>query len=55
MKILNAIKSFFSKIFKSENYVFYVGSSENLPKAYTPLEEQEKNSRITYGKRRSKG
>ncbi|MBO5925957.1 MAG: RNA polymerase sporulation sigma factor SigE [Clostridia bacterium] len=48
--MLEKIKRFFSKIFKKKhNFVFYVGSQETLPKAYTPEEEQNKIQELLLG------
>ena len=55
MKLFKIIKKFFANIFKSENQVFYVGSQETLPRAYTPLEEQEKIQELLMGKEGVKG
>ncbi len=55
MKLFKIIKNFFANIFKSENQVFYVGSQETLPRAYTPLEEQEKIQELLMGKEGVKG
>ena len=49
MKILNFIKRIFKGVFKRQK-VYYVGSSEILPKAYTPEEEQEKIEQLLLGK-----
>lgn len=55
MKLLKAIKDFFRAIFSKENQVFYVGNQETLPRAYTPLEEQEKIQQLLMGKESVKG
>ncbi len=49
MKFFKFIKRVFRAIFKKQR-VYYVGSSEILPKAYTPDEEQEKIEELIHGK-----
>lgn len=50
MKVFTFFKKLLSKIFKKEiNSVFYVGSAEALPKAYTQEEEQQKIKELLMG------
>lgn len=50
MKFFSFFKKLLSKLFKKEiNSVFYVGSAEALPKAYTQEEEQEKIKELLLG------
>lgn len=42
-------KRLFNKIFKRYNGVYYVGSQETLPRAFTPEEEQEKIRELLLG------
>ena len=53
MKILNLIKRFL-KLFRKRQKVYYVGSAEVLPKAYSPIEEQEKIEELLSGNVRVK-
>ena len=49
MKILNFVKKLLG-LFKRKQKVYYVGSSEILPKAFSPEEEQEKIEELLAGK-----
>lgn len=53
MKLVNLIKKIFRLIFKRQK-VYYVGSSEVLPKAYSPEEEQEKIEELLLGSSEAK-
>lgn len=50
MKILEIFKKLIGIFKVNKNKVFYVGSQETLPKAYTPEEEQEKILQLLSGK-----
>ena len=50
MKIIEFFKKLIGIFKVNENKVYYVGSQETLPKAYTPEEEQEKILELLSGK-----